>query len=71
MSAAALMEEMLLAGYVRIHWRPAGSRPEGEVSVKVSVALPFAIAVADDKANVPCADRLLIGRSKKMNAKPA
>lgn len=46
----ALIAVISEVAYVNIHCTPAGSLPEGEVNVRLSVAGPPEAAVADDNA---------------------
>lgn len=74
----APIETTLCGEYVKVHCKPAGSLPVGEVKVRFKAATPFAAVVADDSANVLCAKRGLaakansgamkIGESKRFHA---
>jgi len=46
--AIAEMETTLLGGYVKVHWRAAGSLPAGDVRLRLREAVPLAAAVPDD-----------------------
>ena len=54
--AVALRDATFVAGYVSVHWSPAGSLPAGEVSVRFSGIVPPGALLPDANAIVSCAN---------------
>jgi hypothetical protein len=44
------MDTTLAAGYVSVHWKAAGSLPEGEDRTRFKATVPLAPVVPDDNA---------------------
>jgi hypothetical protein len=57
--ATAEIAVTVAVGYVKVHWMPAGSLPDEEASVRLSVTFPPGGAIAEDSEREDCASDTL------------
>jgi hypothetical protein len=63
------VETTLAAGYVMVHWRDAGSEPDGEVRFKFRDTVPFPVATPEDSTRESVCPNATCAESSKPIAK--